>query len=63
MTAGKVLGYPAIRRPVRICDGRHPALCQPPKPTNPYRRGCQVATRCKHPSLPLPRPPIRLNNA
>lgn len=57
-TVGTVIGYPAIRRggAIRICDGNDPALCQLPKPTSPYRRGCEVGTRCK-------RPPIRFNNA
>lgn len=57
--ARKEIGFPGIRfgedrtnpytpvTPTPVCDPKHPKTCPPKQPTNPYRRGCQVITRCR----------------
>lgn len=33
--------------PTPVCDPKFPETCPPKQPVNPYRRGCQVITRCR----------------
>lgn len=43
-----IISYPAIRRDITPgCSPVHPDLCNPPRPANPYHRGCSKLDRCR----------------